>query len=108
MKKRLIPYAVGIGQSLRLAKFNSAITIGFKFDDRQKAKLKAAGVIVLSAEEALSSGQLDAEFIGISALLSGIEKTEIKRRVKNSGVLTWFSNQGSVVAMLSSRLKGAS
>ena len=106
-KFRTIPYADHIGQKTspwsKLAKFESAIVIGFRFDDPQKAALDKIGVVVLSIEEALSSGTLDADYIGIHIPINEIEKAGIKRMVKRSGTITLSSNEASLVAMLTSR-----
>ncbi|HEY4528201.1 MAG TPA: hypothetical protein VJJ48_00035 [Candidatus Paceibacterota bacterium] len=102
---RTVPNAEHIGGHStspwsRLAKFASAIVIGFDFDDLQKAALRKVGVVIMSVQEALSSGRMDADYVGVNVSL---EKTGIKRLVKRSGTITLSSDEASLVDMLTSR-----
>ena len=105
---RTVPNAEHIGGHStspwsRLAKFASAIVIGFDFDDLQKAALRKVGVVIMSVQEALSSGRMDADYVGVNVSLTTFEKTGIKRLVKRSGTITLSSDEASLVDMLTSR-----
>ena len=103
-KKKPIPCAVGI---VRQPTFESAIVVtdGFEFSDPQKDELRATGATVLSLAEALSSGQLKAEYIAVSRSLTDTEKNEIRKLVKNSGTLSLSSNGANVVSLVVDRVK---
>ena len=106
-KFRTIPHADDIGHSTspwsKLAKFASAIVIGFDFNDLQKAALRKIGVVIMSVQEALSSGRIDADYIGIHIPITDLEKAGIKRLVKRSGTITLSSDEASLVDMLTLR-----
>ena len=103
-RKRSDGQALG---GLRAPSLQSVIVItnGFNLPHLEEAKLKEAGATVLSLEEALVKGALVAQHILACLALSEVDKTRIKRLVKNNGSISWSSDGESVVSLILKRLE---
>mgnify|MGYP001572951766 CR=1 FL=1 len=100
------PLAYG-GMRARQAKIESAVLIGFHFNNQQQDMLKAAGIVVLSPATVCSRADLDqtTQLVAVSLRLPEAERIRIEGLVERRGTVLRALNENTIMDMLIQRFR---